>query len=1335
MSLQALEDTLKGYASDGSLTLGKLAGTVSSFALVNDTIPFSAGVGLTAAAFALDDGGNRLTITDTVTWAAIEGVSIRIAITPDTGTNYIASAALALPASTALQIPGISWFRLDGLSLSVTTQAYNFYINAITAPVDAAIGAMLHISTNTSDIPIPIRVEINSDGRLLLHGNFSAIEFPSITQILSAFGDSSGVNLPPSIDDLTRIAMYDVSVGFDPIAGQVFQIGLVIGNAAGVSWEIIKSVLRLTKYRIGLTISDPLTRPSVGGLISAQLVLGSGGDAVTIDVYALHPPSAGWDFKGETGVGSPVKIGAILAGLGSDFGVTLPASLASLELRNFSIEFNTDTKVASTGFELDFTISDTPIALTASITLTPKGSGYTPDVIGELDIGSAKFQVTYNATTFTASWSDTANPLQFETLASKLGFKQSDLPAIPPSLQLALTSASLSYDTVGGVLTLTAASQHYGNAIFIAQKGTPPLFAFGLQIHLGITLADIPLVGDKLPDAANLGISDAGIWILSRNVTKAEVAKLVYDKTRYPALPDADITSRVLLYATLSLGGGEGMPLELPLDTPSPAATGSTGGGAAAGAGTGPAAPPSDGTRWISVQKQFGVFQFNRIGFRYANDSLGFALDAGMALGPMTLSMDGLSIESPLTRFSPSFDLVGLGLAYVSPPLEISGALLKLPAGQLDPSVRFQFDGTAVVKAETFSLSAIGSYAQEKSGDPSLFVFAQLETPLGGPPAFFVTGVMAGFGFNRSLELPAQDEVSGFPLLVLAQPPSPGQPAQKQDPSKVLDILEGRAPITPSGRTQQWIRPQPGQYWLAVGLEFTSFELVLSRALLIAEFGNDLQFALLGLSTMRLPQAGPVTYAYVELQLRAVLRPQDGSFQFTAILSNNSYVIAPECHLTGGFAFYLWFGSNPHAGQFVVTLGGYSPAFKPPDYFPTVPRLGFNWAVSSDVSIKGDAYFALTTSCAMAGGGLEVLYSSGDLKAWFTAHADLLVSWHPFFFLAHLDVSIGVSYRLNLLFCHKTISVSISASVDLWGPPTGGEVHVDLTVVSFTVSFGADRTSVGNTALGWTDFKPLLPAAHDVCKITISDGLYKSQDSDASTSGKRWVVRAGQLEFFTQSAIPASQLHYGEPALAARAALAGIGAATLAAAEPPSIAIRPMNLTGVTSVHSLRIRKGSTAAPPIDAAAAGWTLVPRTQSVPQSLWGAPPVPFTQVPARPSADVVADQPVGYTVNAPPPALGASRGLVALTLLAEDYLSPAGKSPARATVVASTDYVGHAAADTIHKIAQIMDPATVQAREGLFAALSAAGIYSGDHGALDGLARAAAHVYSDSPMQET
>ena len=44
-----------------------------------------------------------------------------------------------------------------------------------------------------------------------------------------------------------------------------------------------------------------------------------------------------------------------------------------------------------------------------------------------------------------------------------------------------------------------------------------------------------------------------------------------------------------------------------------------------------------------------------------------------------------------------------------------------------------------------------------------------------------------------------------------------------------------------------------------------------------------------------------------------------------AVLAKSSFLLDKACVLQGGFAFFVWYGPNPHAGDFVLTLGGYNP--------------------------------------------------------------------------------------------------------------------------------------------------------------------------------------------------------------------------------------------------------------------------------------------------------------------------------------------------------------------------------------------------------------------------
>jgi hypothetical protein len=633
---------------------------------------------------------------------------------------------------------------------------------------------------------------------------------------------------------------------------------------------------------------------------------------------------------------------------------------------------------------------------------------------------------------------------------------------------------------------------------------------------------------------------------------------------------------------------------------------------------------------WIPVQRAFGPLQCRRIGVEWPSDNpnnrVNFLFDGDVSLAALKIDLEALSLAIPLTSpgdiGSYGLDLQGMGISYASGPLTVSGGFFKV-AGT--PT---KYDGTALISAADWSVSAIGSYAT-LNGQPSMFIFAQLGYELGGPPFFFVTGLCAGFGYNRSLRIPGQDEVPQFPLLAgIADPTKIG--GSGATPEQALAALE-------SG---QWITPTQGVDWIAAGVQFTSFELVKSNVVVTAIMAEDFEAAVLGVSRIKLGQTGP-QFAYAELGLSVVIRPADGYIGASAVLSPNSYLLTSDCHLTGGFAFWIWY-DHEHAGDFVITLGGYHPAFNPPPHYPIEQRLGFSWQVDSDITVQGDAYFALTPSCAMGGGELQVLFHSGDLRAWFTAQADFLFMWKPFYFVGDVSVSIGASYKIDLLFTSVTVSVELGASLDIWGPPTGGNVHVSWYIISFSVGFGADGPKQLDGFQTWGNFVTLLPkrpseqqtsrkrialardasadptdpAASGVITLAISAGLLRIDQDD-------WLVRGDSMSFSISTPVPATS-----------AVLDGSEPYTYTTPSPgDQVAIRPMGVASATSVLTISI----TGPEPKDTVELGqvWAWSPVFGAVPESLWGAP-LPAGTTPATPSANTLPSRLVGISGLTPPEA---------------------------------------------------------------------------------------------------
>ena len=463
------------------------------------------------------------------------------------------------------------------------------------------------------------------------------------------------------------------------------------------------------------------------------------------------------------------------------------------------------------------------------------------------------------------------------------------------------------------------------------------------------------------------------------------------------------------------------------------------------------------GCEWIEGCKNFSIDGNQCAGckWKWKDSRIGLLLDADVNFGGLHLGMSGFEVSIPPCNLKPEnikVDIDGIDISYQGGPVSISGAFLKSEVKTVNGTKIVQYDGMARIKASDFTITGMGSYALVEN-HPSLFIYAILHKTLGGPTFFKVNGLAAGFGYNRTLKLPPIEEVQNFPLVRAA-----------------LDenYLQGNAIQDAMLKLHDYIQPSLGDYWFAIGIRFSSFEMIQSFALLSVSFGHEVVIALLGLSRMTIPnipndaEKGK-TIAYAELALKAVIKPEEGTITLEGRLTSESYIFSKDCHLTGGFAFYMWL-SGEHAGDFVITLGGYHPKFVRPAHYPVVPRLGINWKVNNELTITSELYFALTPSCIMAGGKLSAVYQSGCIRAWFIAYVDFLLNWKPLYYLADMGISIGVEARirinLGLFKISFSIAVHLNVALHIWGPPFAGVIEVDLTVITLTIRFGQAKAPV-----------------------------------------------------------------------------------------------------------------------------------------------------------------------------------------------------------------------------------------------------------------------------------
>ena len=466
-------------------------------------------------------------------------------------------------------------------------------------------------------------------------------------------------------------------------------------------------------------------------------------------------------------------------------------------------------------------------------------------------------------------------------------------------------------------------------------------------------------------------------------------------------------------------------------------------------------AGPGDGPWWLLIQRSFGPVYIEQVGLAVTLtqgqiQQMGILLDGQVSILGLTAAVDGLQVSfilgagSAFASTSWQVDLAGLAISADIAGLSLEGGLRKFE----DPT-GVQYVGMLLGRFAVYGISVYGGYGRTADAQgtyASFFAFGAINGPIGGVPAFFVTGIGGGLGINRLLIVPADlSKFGDYPLIKALDP------AAQPSPDPMQDLM----------RVAGYFPPQRGAFWFAAGVSFTSFALVDGVAVLAVQVSDGLEIDLLGLARMALPRP---QFAIVSIEVALVVRfsTRDGVLWVQAQLTDNSWLLYPDVRLTGGFAYVIWFGGALR-GEFVFTLGGYHPDFHR-DGYPQVPRLGFQWQWEI-FTIKGGAYFALTSDAVMAGGSIEASADFDVASVSATLSANGIVYFDPFHFCVVVSATVTGSIDLWLF----SGSVSVTATITVEGPQFHGTASVNLGPTSVTVEFG-DPAQEAWRLLGWLEF-------------------------------------------------------------------------------------------------------------------------------------------------------------------------------------------------------------------------------------------------------------------------
>ncbi|KAH6950258.1 hypothetical protein DER45DRAFT_599903 [Fusarium avenaceum] len=551
-------------------------------------------------------------------------------------------------------------------------------------------------------------------------------------------------------------------------------------------------------------------------------------------------------------------------------------------------------------------------------------------------------------------------------------------------------------------------------------------------------------------------------------------------------------------------------------------------------------APPTTAT----LAKKKGPLTLSGISLSYEGGVLRIHLDASVLIGPISAGIQGLTLVVRLDskqihglhdilHVPIDVEIEGFDMSFSRMPIQIAGALHH------KPGTKAYFGGVAI-SLSTFSIAALGMYEQvpanAAAGTPeydSFFIYAMMEGLIFTMGWAEVRGLMAGFGYNSRLRLPTVEQLSTFPLI------------QGFDQAGGFNMNQAIKSLT---GPDAFVTPSMGSIWLALGLVIRACEAIDMRAIATVALGpNQTDIGLIARATATLPRRASPDKALVLIDLSVVgkLDLVHGELSVDGLINPTSFILNKDCRPSGGFAIRSWFGkNNPHSGDWVVSFGGYHPMYQVPTHYPRPQRLGISWTLSSNLRVTGNAYAAITPGAVMAGGLLQAVFSAGPLGAHFDAHADFLVNLKPLHYMADMAVSAGVYYEIRVWRFRKKISVNVGASLHLEGPPIHGSVYFDLSVVSFTVSFGSG-TSETKKRISLRDLMDLVlqdggdrrenniivnPHTFTAVSGLLGDDKKKSDTVSKSSAHKvasdkeRWHVRSDNFIFSVRSAVPTNSI-------------------------------------------------------------------------------------------------------------------------------------------------------------------------------------------------------------------
>lgn len=389
----------------------------------------------------------------------------------------------------------------------------------------------------------------------------------------------------------------------------------------------------------------------------------------------------------------------------------------------------------------------------------------------------------------------------------------------------------------------------------------------------------------------------------------------------------------------------------------------------------------------------------------------------------------------------------GVGLAVDAGVVKGGGYLfLDFDKGEYAGALELTF-------SEVISLKAIGiinTKMPDGSAGFSLLIIITAE---------FGTGIQLGFGFvllgvggllglNRTMNLQALAEgirSGGINSVMFPSNIIENAPRIISDLRAFFPIEEGKFLIGPMAKLG-WGTPALISVSLGIIIEIP---------------GN---IAIVGILKIALPTEDA---ALIQLQVNFIgaIEFDKSRMWFFATLYESRVLFMT---IEGGMGLLIAWGGD---SNFVVSIGGFHPAFNPPPLpFPSPDRLSFNIVNTPVARIRVLGYFAVTSNTVQFGVRAELFFGFSACKIEGHIAFDALFQFSPFYFIIQLSASLSVKVFGIGLF-------SVSVRMSLEGPTpyrAKGTGTISILFFDFDVDFDETWGESRNTALPPIEIMPMV---------------------------------------------------------------------------------------------------------------------------------------------------------------------------------------------------------------------------------------------------------------------